>query len=121
MGDRANVVVQSRGERVYLYSHWGGASVAAAAQRALARAEDRWDDAPYLTRVVFQEMVGTDKGTTGYGIWTSAPDNEHPIVVVDTDNGTVFRESRKGVNLGAGMPIAEFVKMEDPEAWMDSD
>jgi hypothetical protein len=49
----------------------------------LARATDRWDDAPYLARVLFQAMIGTDTGTTGYGISTRLGDNSYPLLVVD--------------------------------------
>lgn len=92
MGDRGNVFVVDRYGQddeqplrgVYLYTHWGGSELHDIVKAALARGSDRWDDGPYLARIIFCEMVAGDvHGTTGYGIALSPPDNEHAILVVD--------------------------------------
>lgn len=89
MGDRANIVVYeaqkdaSPHEAVFLYTHWSGYELPEVLKAGLARATDRWDDAPYLARVLFQAMIGTDTGTTGYGISTRIGDNSYPLLVVD--------------------------------------
>lgn len=95
MGDRANVAVVDNGERVYLYTHSSGYDLPDTVRRALARGTDRWTDAPYLTRIIFCEMIGGDsiRGTTGYGISPRVGDNEHPIIVVDCDAQQVFAEA----------------------------
>ena len=76
MGDRANVfVVEDEGnnkeEGVYLYTHWGGSELPKTVARALDRGRERWGDTPYLTRIIFSEMIKREvEGLTGYGIST---------------------------------------------------
>ncbi|OQA48729.1 MAG: hypothetical protein BWY47_00935 [Bacteroidetes bacterium ADurb.Bin302] len=95
MGDRANICVTETdgGEatKVYLYTHWDGSELAVKLKNALIRSkDDRWKDGPYLTRVIFCEMVKNDiNGTTGYGISGYITDNEHDILYVDVDNQVV--------------------------------
>lgn len=88
MGDRANVVIREGKEEVWLYTHWAGSILPAIVRKALGRNE-RWDDAAYLTRIVFQEMIGNDRGATGYGIWTGPCDNEHDILVLNVPKSQV--------------------------------
>src|SRR5260221_3811715 len=89
MGDRANIAVQSRGERVYFYTHWSGSDVPEIVRSALERNE-RWDDPSYLARIIFCRLVrGDETGETGYGISTKPGDNQHPIFVVDCGTKTV--------------------------------
>lgn len=92
MGDRANVHIPTSatpGEGVYLYTHWGGYDLPHDVQTALAK-KWRWDDGPYLARIIFDQMTVNDHGKeTGFGIWTSICDNEHPIVVVNPETQTV--------------------------------
>ena len=95
MGDRGNVYIlddlKEDTPGVYLYSHWGGYELPQMVARALVRADadrqNRWDDAPYLTRIIFCEMVkGYEEETTGFGISARRCDNEYPIVVVQPGN-----------------------------------
>lgn len=98
MGDRANVAVKvgygkkinEPGACVVFYTHWSGSEVPGAVAAALTAGKDRWDDPPYLARVVFDRVKGDDKGTTGYGIDTDLGDNEYPLLVVDPDTKTVL-------------------------------
>jgi len=93
MGDRANIAVQVRGERVYLYTHWNGYDLPETVRRALAR-KQRWDDAPYLTRIIFCEMVrGEETEESGFGISTQLGDNSYPLIVVDVAAQTVSCEA----------------------------
>lgn len=92
MGDRANVFVmeEAPSKGVYLYTHWDGDSLPSIVQAALQRAKDRWNDSPYLARVIFCEMVQKDViGTTGYGISARIGDNSHPVIVIDMGTGSV--------------------------------
>jgi hypothetical protein len=96
MGDRANVFVINRGtledpkEGVWLYSHWGGHGLPATLQVALERGKGRWGDTPYLTRILFCDLIRGDcDGLTGYGISTYITDNEHPVLVVDCERQRV--------------------------------
>lgn len=89
MGDRANIEMKSTEGSIYLYTHWNGSGLPLTLKNALSR-EKRWDDEAYLTRIIFCEMVkGEEQGETGYGISLQIQDNEHPLVVVDTDSQTV--------------------------------
>lgn len=57
---------------------------------ALRRGQDRWDDEPYLARIIFSELIRDDiEGETGYGISTYLTDYNFPSVVVDTMSQTV--------------------------------
>jgi hypothetical protein len=98
MGDRANVFVVddlSRGtaelEGVYLYTHWGGSNLPATLAQALDSKEGRarWNDGPYLARIIFDRMTGLTGGELGFGISASICDNEYPILVVDPANQRV--------------------------------
>lgn len=120
MGDRANIaVVQPRSEsRVYLYTHWDGYRHAEVLQRALQK-RWRWDDPAYLTRIIFDELTKGDQGQeTGYGISTTIQDNEHAILVVDTENQTVHSESYrlgKDAAVRRRWTFEEFIKLDNPQ------
>lgn len=101
MGDRGNIIVKQnpRESAIWLYSHWGGCELAQTLRRALAR-HQRWDDPPYLTRIIFCEMLrgsGSDPldAETSYGISTGEVDNEHDYLIVDMEAQTVALVPRK--------------------------
>lgn len=97
MGDRANIIVNDQYDEttpnaVVLYTHWSGTEVPETLKAALARGRERWNDGPYLTRIIFGQMVAHDPmGTTGYGISAQIGDNEHPFLVVDVARQVVVR------------------------------
>jgi hypothetical protein len=98
MGDRANVVIRDGHGEVWFYLHWSGHSVARLVQRALRRRE-RWNDAPYLARIVFCSLLdGDTDGTTGLGISSGMCDNEHLITVVDVSSQQVVLRTEGGDN-----------------------
>lgn len=120
MGDRANVYIREDSERgVYLYTHWAGEELARTVQTALERGKGRWNDSPYLARIIFCEMVsGNEHETTGFGISTMLCDNEHPIIVVDPANGIVglapeptAADPLPTINPKAQWTFAEFVAL----------
>jgi len=84
MGDRANVLVKdSYDPGVYLYTHWGGSDLPLVLQSALSK-QWRWDDASYLARIIFCEMIqGEERGETGYGISSVMGDGDNRVLVVD--------------------------------------
>lgn len=91
MGDRAMVKIKDNEGGVYLYTHWRGSELADVVQTALAR-KIRWDDSEYLARIVFDAMTAGHQGEeTGYGI-ASGPhsDLEHPLIVLNTQDGRVY-------------------------------
>lgn len=96
MGDRVTLAVQDQGERVYLYSHWGGWEMPETLRVAIARRQ-RWDDPSYLTRIIFNTMtLGSEGDETGYGISTRVQDYEYPLLVVDCDKKEIRLEKPEG-------------------------
>ena len=86
MGDRANFAfVQPNGEAIVLYGHWGGHNMLAKLAEAVAKAQDRWQDPSYATRIVISQMIGDGWGfETGWGLHVNEiGDNEHKIPVID--------------------------------------
>jgi uncharacterized surface protein with fasciclin (FAS1) repeats len=114
MGDRANVCVKEKGEMVYLYTHWSGAELPEIVREALASPQGRarWDDASYLTRIIFSHMVKDHiDGETGYGIWSSIGDGTDRVVLVAVDEKKVFVNE-------AEYSFSEFCDLKDVE-WHD--
>jgi hypothetical protein len=118
MGDRGNIVIeQSDNSRIYLYSHWGGSGLATDLQNALAK-RWRWDDEAYLARIIFDVMTDNQHGEeTGFGISTTPPDNEYPILVVNCSYQTV-RLDGDPYSPPVRLPswtFEEFIALDDPE------
>lgn len=92
MGDRANILVKDGENKVYLYSHSSGSRLPEILKNALAKNE-RWDDAPYLTRIIFCEMIKSEQGamdrTTGFGISSTVGDGDDRILTVDVGKQTI--------------------------------
>jgi hypothetical protein len=91
MGDRANVLMKEdeSDSGVYLYTHWAGSNLSSLLQEALQK-HWRWDDCPYLTRIVFDTMSEGKQGQeTGYGISTRLGDGDNRILVVNCSTHTV--------------------------------
>jgi len=59
---------------VYLYQHWDGYYLPGKVARALERGKSRWNDPPYLARIIFSEMIRDELNElTGYGIYATEP------------------------------------------------
>lgn len=120
MGDRANVVIdEEQGGTIYLYTHWGGSELPATLQTALKK-RWRWDDEPYLARLIFQEMTrGSENNETGFGISTTPQDNEHPYLRVSVKAQTVtvdYGPVRQHTNHpNRVIPFEEYIKIPDIE------
>lgn len=91
MGNRANVYVQDGDDNgVYLYTHWGGSELPEVLRDALRRGRDRWDDAQYLARIIFCEMVQDNvMDLAGYGITSRVWDGDGGIIEVDPEEQVV--------------------------------
>lgn len=109
MGDRRNVILTEdasykeggkqveRQEQVALYSHWGGTELPAVVQRALRRRQ-RWNDLPYLARIIFSEMVRGDiNGETGFGI-------SGVVVCEESGRDIVIDVGKQSIKLGRNRP-----------------
>jgi hypothetical protein len=86
MGDRANFVfVQPSGETIVLYGHWAGSGMLETLAEAVAKAQTRWTDPSYATRIAISQMIGDSWGMeTGWGLQVNEiSDNEHKIPVVN--------------------------------------
>jgi len=119
MGDRGNIYVKDAD--VYLYSHWGGYDLSLCARDALKKAPDRWTDAMYLARVMFQSMLCGDDSSTGFGISHLIGDNERPVIVIDPDAQTASvtkwrgHDSKSVDDVRSVIPFSRLVEMNDDE------
>lgn len=101
MGDRGNIIVKEGCSEVYLYTHWSGSDLPGIVSKSLRRGKDRWNDGPYLARILFCDMLNGDNGLTGFGISSVYGDGGTDITV-DVDKQTVR------LNADEPKPFAEF-------------
>ena len=103
MGCRGTIEIWENGaapkdeERpVVLYTHWGAYEMIFDVINVLKKKE-RWNDPPYLSRMIFSEMIKNDiNGTTGFGIMTdNALDTEHEVVVDIDRQEVVWKRNGK--------------------------
>lgn len=97
MGDRGNIIVKDANSEVYLYTHWTGSDLPDVLRAALKRGKSRWNDGPYLARIIFCEMVkGEEMDETGFGISSTLGDGGTNITVnVDGQKITDHRGREK--------------------------
>jgi len=82
MGCRATIAVETAPRKyVFLYTHWRGEKAPELVQKALRR-NQRWDDAPYLTRILFCELCNDYEGETGFGISADPVCPDYPCIVI---------------------------------------
>lgn len=114
MGDRSNIVVQeANGSRIFLYGHWMGEDAINVAHDVLSR-KQRWNDSPYLTRMLFEQMIsGAYDKETGYGISTTMCDNEYPIIVLEPSTQTAWLEEYIWGDGGKFQTLTKPVTFED--------
>lgn len=92
MGDRANIQLSYGGETpsIFFYTHWAGSEIHRTLADALERGKGRWDDPPYLARIIFCEMIKDDvMSDTGFGIHHVECDSG-PLPVVNMHERTVM-------------------------------
>lgn len=91
MGNRAQIKIREGNEQVTLYTHWDADTILDTLRAALLRAEQgkRLDDAPYLARIIFCQMVPETEWytATGYGIWTGELDGR--CIEIDVKNQVI--------------------------------
>lgn len=96
MGNRACILIKQnvKDNGVFLYTHWNADSISNTIKTALKKYW-RWNDAPYLTRIVFDVMTKDNHDTEiDFGI------SDHQIngklftivcddkIIIDNDNTT---------------------------------
>jgi len=115
MGDRGNIVIDyNDGNEIYFYSHWTGYDLFEVLQNALSRGRDRWDDKPYLARIIFCEMVKEDlHSNTGFGISPNLCDNEYPLLIVNPSKQTVRMTTGSNTTPLLEWDFDEFLELEN--------
>lgn len=110
MGERGNIVVRDRGNDVCLYTHWSGYRLDRFVYDTLKR-ERRWNDGPYLTRMLFGHMLDGDEPTseTGFGISSKRLGAEYPEIILNVDDQMVYIQSRLDQSLLASMTFRNVV------------
>jgi hypothetical protein len=91
MGDRANFVfVQDNGDTIVLYGHWAGYGMLEKLAEAVAKAQPRWTDPAYATRIAISQMINQFwDSETGWGLYVNQiGDNEHKIPVINWNDRT---------------------------------
>jgi hypothetical protein len=106
-------------DSVFLYTHWRGSQVAQILADALNKSEGRAHDPSYLTRIIFNELQGDDRTSTGFGISVGHPDdNEYSIPKViwqrisDTNDAKELRILYSGRDYSPEEFIAEYANTE---------
>ena len=113
MGDRANVKVVEGNSKVFLYTHWRGSELPKILQQALSYKE-RWTDNQYLARIIFQEMLGDDTGTMGFGISSTVGDGEDRVLTVNVDKQEVSVANPK-----ITWSFEEYLSADTEKVWYD--
>src|SRR5687767_6295692 len=108
MGDRGNIVVMNdKGENIYFYTHWRGSDLPNIVAKALRRGVDRWDDPPYLNRILFCELVkGEENENTGFGIDTRMGDGGTELYINHVYESITLN--------GETLDYASFIEKYDP-------
>lgn len=107
MGARTNFIVkQSENRFVTLYSHWGGESKLQDLAYALKKAEPRWSDYGYATRILFNALQSDHDSETGYGIYADefGGEESYQSTIIDFTNQTVIVDE-------VPIPFPQFVEM----------
>lgn len=96
MGSRGNIFMvqhpNGSGQSdvgIFMYTHYSGHALPEILQTVL-RHKVRWNDEPYLARMIFSAMIKDDvSGERGAGLSTYLCDYNYPILVVNSEEQTV--------------------------------
>lgn len=119
MGDRANIIIEGDGDMfpapVYFYTHGRGSEIKRSLQATLRR-KQRWDDHPYLARMIFCDLIGDyAKESTGFGISTRIGDGARNLLCVNMQQQMVRKlDSPEDINapVAAQWTFEEFCALE---------
>ncbi len=87
---------------LYVYTHWGGNDLPEDAKKAVITAKPRWDDEPYATRIIVDQLTKRERDQeNGCGLMLK-PDAEDeynhdkPSVIIDliTKTLNIFRDDK---------------------------
>jgi hypothetical protein len=93
MGARTNFHFKQGDNYVTLYSHWGGDEKMFSLASAIKKAEPRWTDTGYATRIIISNLIGSSwDSETGFGIYADNVGGEESYqhTVIDMDNQLVI-------------------------------
>lgn len=131
MGDRANVWIREskKDSGIYLYTHWGGSGLPETLQAALkqAKRDDRLNDTPYLTRIIFCHMISYGhsnpasalRESTGYGISNELGDGGARVLTVFPGDKVISQNVDSDITYKT-WTIDEFINLKDP-SWVYKD
>lgn len=90
MGDRVQVhVIGGYNHDIWLYAHWMGNDLIDTVRTAITK-KWRWNDAEYLTRIIFNEMTrGSEFQEISFGIGNYQHGDVYRVVEVDVSNQQV--------------------------------
>lgn len=96
--------------RVYLYTHDGASSLVNDVHNTLSMRQ-RWDDADYLTKMVFCRMVPMECRNTdrGHGIGTQLYADVNLLITLDTTTQVIMLQSATDMHYKFKMSFEEFV------------
>ena len=102
MGDRAMAEIKTEGGSVFVYTHLGGYSLPEDAKQAILKAKPRWEDYPYATRIIVDQLTKEGRDDeTGFGLMVNdnaedSYNNGKPSVIIDllTETLTIHRDGK---------------------------
>lgn len=90
MSDIANIRFTEEYGSIHFSTYWHGSELGHVLALALERGRVRWDDPPYLARIIFSEMIKDEVlEPAGYGISISVCDGGDNIYKIDAIAQTV--------------------------------
>ena len=120
MGDRAVFGFRHYSEQddplVFLYSHWGGATMETDLGEALVAATERWHDPVYGTRIMVSHLTRDAEGEYGYGLYAGTTKTRHGgdygyIYIVDFPSRKVQAVRQEDItSIISEVDFDEFVK-----------
>lgn len=116
MGDRNIIGFASDAQSapVYLYSHWGGSMRYHDLADAIAKAEPRWCDPQYATRIAICSIIGEKNwaAETGFGItndYNECDSNYDDMLVVCWKERRVEMRVLRSSNVAFAFSFEEFL------------
>ncbi len=95
MGSPVTYVLEESPEhRIYIYQHSDGYLAEATLRGAINDSRNRWDDEPYMNRMLIDNIIQDHEGETGYGISCEFQDSMYPVLVVDHRRKGVYIEGK---------------------------
>ena len=93
MGSRTNFHFKQGDNFITLYSHWGGESKMVDLALAIQKAEPRWSDIGYATRIIVSQIINSDwDSETGFGLYADEIGGEESYshTIIDMDKQLVI-------------------------------